>query len=157
MTSPTVLSPSSSTFCLLAETPEQRDSVYRIRYECYLKSGAIPFDTGQRFSDLFDAKPNHFSFLACSEEDGPLATVRVSVVRPDLSGWGDSPAAKVFGDDPAFQLIASTSYVEANRLCFRPQARRDVFYSLVANMVALADFYETSWLVACPRWRPRPF
>ncbi len=50
-----------------------------------------------------------------------------------------------------FGAIARASYVEANRLCFREQARRDVLYRLVASMTALADLPETEWLVACPR------
>ncbi len=140
----------SSTYCELADSPVLRDHVYQLRYECYHRRGAIADSAEERFSDSYDALPNHFSFLASNKEEGPLGTVRISVVRP-APGWGASPAAKVFGDHEAFMPIAQGSYVEASRLCFRPQARRDVLYRLVANMVALADFYETEWLVACPR------
>lgn len=140
------------TTCRLAQSATDLDNVYRLRYECYHRRGAIPADPAGRFSDTYDALPNHYSFLAANASEGPLGTVRISVVRPDLGdGWSVSPAVKVFGDHAGFQEIARTSYVEASRLCFRPQARRDVLYSLVAHMVALADFHETEWLVACPR------
>ena len=145
----------TTTTCRLAVSEPDRNDVYRLRYECYHRRGAIPADPSERFSDAFDQQPNHFSFLVAASEAGssaeePLGTVRISVVRPDLN-WTTSPGAKVFGDHPTFQAIAAESYVEASRLCFRPQARRDVLYQLVANLVALADFYEATWLVACPR------
>jgi len=47
--------------------------------------------------------------------------------------------------------MAGESYVEASRLCFGPQARRDVFVKLLGHMAALSDLFETAWLVACPR------
>lgn len=145
----------SITGCRRAESAQDMDKVYRLRYECYHRRGAIPANSTERFSDAFDQLPNHFSYLVsstgpASETPEALGTVRISVVRPDL-GWTDSPGGKVFGDHPAFQAISAESYVEASRLCFLPQARRDVLYLLVANMVALADFYEAAWLVACPR------
>lgn len=142
------------TDCRLAQTAADMDRVYQLRYECYHRRGAIAASATQRFSDAYDVLPNHFSFLATQEGD-PLGTVRISVVRPQ-SGWTASPGAAVFGDDETFRAIAGTSYVEANRLCFREQARRDVLYRLVASMTALADFYETEWLVACPRVEHSP-
>lgn len=136
--------------CLLATTPDLRDQVYRLRYYCYFRKGSIPQRPDQQFSDEFDAAPNSFSFLVQNRALEPLATVRISVVRPDL-GWNDSPAAHVFADHPAFQAIATHSFVEASRLCFLRQARRDAFVTLLGNMAALADYHEVRTLVACPR------
>lgn len=132
---------------LLARTSEALDQVYQLRYCCYRRNQSIEERPDRRFPDGFDEMPNHFSFLA-QGGDSPLATVRLSVVRPDR-GWTDSPGARVFGDHPAFQAISS--YVEASRLCFGEQARRDTFIGLLGNMAALADFYRVEWLVACPR------
>ena len=134
---------------LLARTADALDQVYRLRYHCYRRNQSIDERQDQRFPDGFDDMPNHFSFIAnVGAEEAALATVRLSVVRPDR-GWMDSPGARVFGDHPAFQAIGS--YVEASRLCFGAQARRDVFIGLLGNMAALADFYKVEWLVACPR------
>ena len=133
----------------IATSPEQRKQVYSLRYECYRRKGSIGESAGGEFSDAFDERPNNFSFLVTRQKEA-LATVRISVVRSDL-GWTDSPVQHVYGDHPAFQEIARTSYVESSRLCFGGQARRDCFVGLVGHMAALAEFYEVEWLVACPR------
>lgn len=132
--------------CSIAHTPEERERVYRLRYECYRRDGAIPPHPERRFMDPFDVTPNHFSFWV----DAPAATVRISVVRPDL-GWKDAPVRHVYDGHPRFEPIAAASFVEASRLCFGPLARRQVFVRLVAHMAALAEFYGVQWLVACPR------
>ncbi len=65
--------------CRLAQSAADLDAVYQLRYECYQRRGAIAANETQRFSDAYDAMPNHFSFLA--RQDGePLGAVRISVV-----------------------------------------------------------------------------
>jgi hypothetical protein len=134
---------------VLARTTDSLDQVYRLRYRCYRRNQSIPERSDERFPDHFDALPNHFSFIANCGQAEAMATVRLSVVHPERAGWSDSPGARVFGDHPAFRTIRS--YVEASRLCFGLQARRDVFIGLLGNMAALADYYQVEWLVACPR------
>jgi hypothetical protein len=134
----------------VAETPESRRQVYRLRHECYFRKGSIEARPDGLFHDRYDEMPNHFSFLVREAGQAPVATVRISVVRPDL-GWAESPATAVFGDHPALQAMARESYVEASRLCFGPQARRDTFVRLLGYMAALAEVSGAEWLVACPR------
>jgi hypothetical protein len=136
--------------CSIADTPETREQVYRLRYAGYFRRGSIDVREGERFSDHFDATPNHFSFLVRNSDEEAVATMRISVVRPDL-GWNESPGGTVFGDHTAFQNLAAESFVEASRLVFAPQARRDALMQLLAYMAAMADFYEAEWLMACPR------
>jgi hypothetical protein len=62
----------------------------------------------------------------------------------------------VFGDHPAFEPLAAESYVEASRLCFGAQARRDLLMQLLGNMAAMADRHCSEWLVACPRLEYTP-
>lgn len=128
----------------LAITPEDREAVYKIRYACYGRCGSIPSSDSEQFEDDFDAQLNHFSFRM---PEWPT-TVRISVSRPDMD-WVDTPARRVFGDHPAFQKLGS--FVEANRLCFLERAHRDGFCDLLGHMAAMADRFETEWLVACPR------
>jgi hypothetical protein len=135
--------------CVIATTKEERRAAYALRYRCYRRKGSIPEREDERFSDSFDEKPNSFTFLL-SNQDEALATVRITVVKPEHS-WTDSPVRHVYGDHNALQLIASESFVEASRLCFGRQARRDSFVRLVGHMAALAEFYRVEWLVACPR------
>ena len=86
--------------CHLAMSPESLERVYRLRYECYRRTGAIPASETGLFSDSYDELPNHFSFLLENENE-VQATVRISVIRPDL-GWTSAPSRTVFGDHPAF-------------------------------------------------------
>jgi len=129
--------------------------VYRLRYACYRRKGSIEPRSDEQFSDPFDQAPNHFSFLVTSPALQPIATVRISVVRPDR-GWTDAPLLHVYGRDPAVEAVSRESFVEASRLCFAHQARRDAFVNLVAHMAALAEFYDVAWLLACPRAEHAP-
>jgi len=135
--------------CSLAQTPAERDEVFRLRYECYRRSGAIPPNPERRFRDDLDELPNQFSFF-CGSSGEAAATVRISVVRPDLD-WTVSPAGRVYGDHSRFRAVADTSFVEASRLCFGRQARRETFLRLTAHMAALGEFYGVEWMLACPR------
>ena len=74
----------------------------------------------------------------------------VSVVRPDRN-WVDCPSRSVFGDHPAFDALAKSSFVEASRLCFGQMAKRDCFHRLVAHLAAMAEVHQVAWVVACPR------
>ncbi len=136
--------------CIVARTPEERDEVYRLRHEAYRRDGAIDPQPEGRFWDYFDTLPNSFSLLVRRQGREAKATVRMSVVRADLS-WNEAPSRRVFGGDPAFEAIAEESYVEASRLCFGELARRDAFVKLPGHIAALSDIFETGWLVACPR------
>ncbi len=70
----------------IARTERDRERVFRLRYECYLNKGPIPFNPGERFRDAFNDEPNCFSFLMGQPEGAPAATVRITVVRPE-AGW----------------------------------------------------------------------
>ena len=136
--------------CKVARTAAEMDEVFQLRYLCYQRRGAIAERADGRFQDSFDELPNQFSFLVRGEADAPLATVRISVIRPDL-GWTESPAGRVYGDHPEYLRMAQTSFVEASRLCFARTARRDAFYGLLGHMAALGERFGVEWLTACPR------
>ena len=141
--------------CSIAENADAREQVYRLRYGCYFRKGSIDPRGDQRFPDRFDELPNHFSFLVTDIQQQAQATVRISVVRPDL-GWTESPGRTVFNDHPAVATLAGEGFVEASRLCFGQQARRDALMQLLGHMAAMADFYQVGWLMACPRMEHAP-
>src|SRR4051794_4991939 len=93
--------PAPATHRALAQSFQDRQRVYTLRHECYLRNASIDPIPGAAFSDAFDDAPNSFSFL----NDALTATVRITVVRPDL-GWHDSPARHVFGDHPAMLSVS---------------------------------------------------
>ncbi|MEO6760316.1 MAG: hypothetical protein ABIO24_12735 [Saprospiraceae bacterium] len=44
--------------CAIAQTPDELDAVFQLRYLCYQRRGAIAEREDQRFRDSFDDLPN---------------------------------------------------------------------------------------------------
>src|ERR1044072_2897641 len=80
--------------CRVAETPEEREAIFRLRYECYLREGAISPNASVTFSDPYDDSPNARIFGLYL--DGELASsIRIHVTSPEHS---DFPSRHVFHD-----------------------------------------------------------
>jgi N-acyl-L-homoserine lactone synthetase len=77
-----------------AETPEDKDQIYRLRYRAYLREGAIlPSESG-RVTDRYDDLANNFTFGIYI--GGELASsIRISVLT---SEWRGSPSSEMFSD-----------------------------------------------------------
>jgi hypothetical protein len=85
----------------LAETAEDRNAIFRLRYRAYLDEGAITPNDAELFSDSFDDTENAWIFGVLV--DGELAaSIRLHVAGPML--W-ELPALGVFPDtlQPAFE------------------------------------------------------
>ena len=66
----------------LAETEEEKDAIYRLRYRAYLNEGAIEPNRDRKVTDRFDDLPNSWTFGVYL--DGVLASsIRISVASPD--------------------------------------------------------------------------
>ena len=97
----------------LAETPEEKDEIYRLRYRAYLREGAIQPTSDQRVIDQFEDAPNAWTFGVYFQ--GELySSIRVSVLT---SEWRMSPSVELFGDvlhpklDQGLVFIDSTRFV----------------------------------------------
>ena len=78
----------------LAETQEDKDTIYRLRYRAYLNEGAIEPNRDQKITDKFDDMPNSWIFGVYL--DGRLASsIRLSISSPEHSMC---PSVDVFGD-----------------------------------------------------------
>src|SRR5260221_5523954 len=78
----------------LAETPEEKDEIYRLRYRAYLREGAILPSESQRVTDRYDDLPNNFTFGIYVQ--GELySSIRISVLS---SEWRGSPSSEMFAD-----------------------------------------------------------
>ncbi len=76
------------------ETPEDKDSLYAMRYRAYLHAGLILPSELRRVSDHYDDAPNVWTFGIYV--DGELcSSVRIHVLTSD---WPMSYAAELFGD-----------------------------------------------------------
>src|SRR5258707_8420787 len=66
----------------LAETPEEKEEIYRLRYRAYLREGAIQPLSDQRVIDQFDDTPNTWTFGVYFH--GQLySSIRVSLLTPE--------------------------------------------------------------------------
>ncbi len=78
----------------LAQTPEEKDEIFRLRYRAYLREGAIKPSTDGRVIDQFEDAPNAWTFGVYFH--GELySSIRVSVLT---SEWRMSPSVELFGE-----------------------------------------------------------
>jgi len=76
----------------LAETPEEKDTIYRLRYRAYLREGAILPSATERVTDRYDDLPNTWIFGIYVR--GELySSIRISVLT---SEWRRSLSSEMF-------------------------------------------------------------
>jgi hypothetical protein len=97
----------------LAQTPEEKEGIYNLRYRAYLREGAIRPSADQRVVDQFEDAPNAWTFGVYFQ--GELySSIRVSVLT---SEWRMSPSMELFGEvlhprlDQGQIIIDSTRFV----------------------------------------------
>jgi hypothetical protein len=78
----------------LAETPEEKDEIYRLRYRAYLREGAILPSESARVTDRYDDLPNSFTFGIYVQGE-LFGSIRIGVLTSD---WRDSPSSDLFVD-----------------------------------------------------------
>ena len=78
----------------LAETSEDKEEIYNLRYRAYLREGAIDESPLQRNTDQYDGLPNSWTFGVYFR--GELcSSVRISVLA---SAWRLSCSTEIFGE-----------------------------------------------------------
>jgi hypothetical protein len=105
----------------LAETPEERDEIYRLRYRAYLREGAIQPTNDQRVIDQFEDAPNAWTFGVYFQ--GELySSIRVSVLT---SEWRMSPSVELFGDVLHPKLDQGLVFIDSTRFVADPEKARN--------------------------------
>ena len=78
----------------LAQTPEEKEEIYNLRYRAYLREGAVKESPEQRVTDQYDDLPNSWTFGVYFH--GELySSVRISVLT---SEWRQSCSNEAFGE-----------------------------------------------------------
>lgn len=104
----------------LAETPADRERIYRLRYRAYLREGAIGARSDRRVTDEFDESPNSWIFGIYL--DGELASsIRISVATPDHP---TSPSVNVFPDILGPELAGGKIIVDPTRFVADPSREK---------------------------------
>ncbi len=78
----------------LAQTPEEKEGIYNLRYRAYLREGAVKESVDQRVTDQYDDLPNSWTF-GIYIRDELFSSVRISVVTRE---WRQSCSAEAFGE-----------------------------------------------------------
>ena len=103
-----------------ADRDEDREAIYRLRYEAYLREGAIEPSFGRRYSDAHDDDDN--AWIVGAYVDGVLtSSFRIHVATPD---YPDMPANQVFGDYLRPLIAAGKIIIDPTRFVVDPAATR---------------------------------
>ena len=106
--------------CRLAQTAEDREAIFRLRYRAYLREGAIAPDAAEVFSDAYDAMGNAWIFGV--HIDGDLvASIRLHITTPAGRGI---PALAVFPDVLQPLVDAGQAVVDPTRFVVEQAASR---------------------------------
>src|SRR5215472_3667247 len=101
----------------LIETPEERDSVYLMRYRAYLHGGLISPSESERIIDRYDDEPNAWIFGIYL--DGVLCSaLRLHVLT---SEWRTSYTSELFGDVLNSRLDRGEVFVDPARFAADPE------------------------------------
>jgi len=104
-----------------ASTDQEKDAVFRLRYEAYLREGAITSNFSQRLSDRFDDADNAYTFGVFV--DGLLvSSIRLHVAS---RAYPDLPAMPVFGDLLQSDISAGKTIVDPTRFVADYEATRE--------------------------------
>jgi len=105
----------------LAQTPQEKDEIYRLRYRAYLREGAIRPSTDGRVIDQFEDAPNAWTFGVYFQ--GELySSIRVSVLT---SEWRMSPSVELFGDVLHPELDQGKVIIDSTRFVADPERARN--------------------------------
>jgi len=104
----------------LAETSEELEAIYRLRYRAYLREGAIHESPLQRNTDQYDGLPNTWTFGVYFH--GELySSVRISVLT---SEWRKSCSTEIFGEILHPRLDQGEIIIDPSRFVADPDKAR---------------------------------
>jgi N-acyl-L-homoserine lactone synthetase len=94
-----------------ADSAEQREAIFRLRYDAYRRDDMIPANPSATFSDAYDQTPNAYLFGLYM--DGKLASsIRIHVASRE---YPDSPTLLAFPDYLQPELDAGKIIIDPNR------------------------------------------
>ncbi len=138
------------------ESAEDREAIYRMRYDAYLREGAIAPDFSKRLADRFEELENTWTFGVYI--DGLLASsFRLHVAQ---AGSTDTPAMEVFPEILKSEIEAGKTIVDPSRFVADwAVARRypELPYLTVRLGYMAAEYFETDLVLATVRTEHQAF
>ncbi len=140
-----------------ADAAEEREAIFRLRYQAYLREGAISANSSGRFADDDDAADN--AYLIGFYVDGELASsMRLHIVSK--AGNSDCPSLHVFPDvlqpllDAGKVLVDSTRFVADERLS---RLHRGLPYVACRLPVLASEYFGCDHILAAVRAEHQAF
>jgi len=139
-----------------AESDEDREAIFRLRYDAYLREGAIQPNFGRRLADKYDDYDN--AWLIGIKIDGRLASsMRIHVANRDYPGI---VAADVFGDVVLPELQAGKTIVDPTRFVADAEMAKqypELAYLTVRVGHMAAEYFEADIVLATVRQEHQAF
>jgi hypothetical protein len=138
------------------ETAEEHEAIYKLRYQAYMREGAIPPNPSERFSDSLDGSPNVWTFGVYL--DGKLASsLRLHVASRECS---ELPALNVFSDLLQPEIAAGKVIIDPTRFVVdRALSRRHPELCYVTTRLAwlASEYFQADLLLATVRVEHQAF
>ena len=139
-----------------ADTAEDREAIFRLRYAAYRREDAIPLSQAERFSDALDETDNAWTFGVYIE--GELASsIRLHVANRQ---WPVLPALNVFSDLLSPEIAVGRTVVDPTRFVTdRTASRRypELCYVTTRLAVLASEYFNTQLLLATVRAEHQAF
>lgn len=139
-----------------AETDEEREAIFRLRYDCYLGENAILPNFERRFTDPFDDKGNTWLF-GVHLEGKLVASMRIVVAT---SEFPELPAMWSFGAELMPELEAGKIIIDPTRFVVDKAVSRH--NPMLAYMTArigwiAGEYFQADTILATVRQEHRAF
>jgi N-acyl-L-homoserine lactone synthetase len=140
----------------LIETSDEREQVFRLRYDAYLREGAIAPNFSKKITDHFDDADNSWTF-GVHIDGNIVSSMRVCVSSP---AQPMTPAVDAFPDVLEPELKRGVTIIDCNRFVTDAQAARTfpgLAYLTVRPGFLACPFFEAEVVTASVRREHQAF
>jgi N-acyl-L-homoserine lactone synthetase len=139
-----------------ADSSDEREAIYRLRYDAYLREGTIPSNIAKRVTDSYDDMEN--AYTVGVHIDGRLASsFRLHVSTPQFS---DIPAAHVFPDILNPLIEAGKVIIDPTRFVADAASARqypELPYATVRVAALATEYFAADYVLATVRAEHQAF
>ena len=139
-----------------ADSRQEREAIYRLRYQAYLREGAIAPNALKELSDRYDDMPNAWTFGIYIDEK-LASSIRVCVGSPTHPL---TPATNVFSDVLLPEVGSGKTLIDPNRFVTDPDATQafpELPYLTVRLGFVACEYFKTDIGAATPRLEHEAF
>jgi hypothetical protein len=138
-----------------AESAEDRDTIYRLRYEAYVHEGTIQPNLNRRVIDAYDSLPNAWTF-GVYIDDKLASSVRIHVSTPE---YPDIPAAHVFPDILKPMIEAGKIIIDSTRFVADRNAGQylELPYATLRLPHMASEYFRSDYVLATVRAEHQSF